>query len=313
MLYKSFKKINSLNSITKFFLIIIIFSLYFLFIKNNKKQEPFNNNLIELNENNSFENKYDEDIYDKFYSKLYDYIYLNNKKNEHEIDNIKPYLKNFKYSKILDIGCGTGNHVNLLNESYNITGIDSSEEMISIAKKNYPECNFQNIDFLANNFFDNNTYTHILCLNKTFYEIKNIKKFFMQCSSLLNNNGYLIINLIDKNNFTPFYAQTNNKIKVVYDPKKNKIKPHSKIVKFNNDIEVISKCNTKKINETSEIIYSETFKNFKTNSVRKNEMIYKIYDIDYIKKIAAKNNLHFEKKIELEDYENEFLYVFRLV
>ena len=310
MLYKSYKKINSLNLISKFFLIFIIFSLYFLFIRNNKKREPFNNKIIELNEKNFFDQKYDEEIYDNFYSKLYDYIYLNNKKNEDEINYIKSYFKDFNYTKILDVGCGTGNHVNLLNENYNIVGIDSSKEMINIAKKKYPKCDFQNIDFLANNFFDNNTYTHILCLNKAFYEIKNIKNFFMQCNSLLNNNGYLIINLIDKNNFTPYTSETTKKIKVIYDPKKNDIKPHSKIVKFNEDIEVISKCNTKKINETNEIVYSETFKNFKTNSVRKNEISYKLHDINIIKKIAAKNNLFLRKKIELKNYKDEFLYIF---
>ena len=45
---------------------------------------------------------------------------------------LDPYFNDFKYTKILDIGCGTGHHVNLLNKryGYKIYGIDKSDDMI---------------------------------------------------------------------------------------------------------------------------------------------------------------------------------------
>ena len=45
---------------------------------------------------------------------------------------------------ILDIGSGTGHHVNLFNKNNNsVIGIDKSPAMIKIAKQNYPELDFR--------------------------------------------------------------------------------------------------------------------------------------------------------------------------
>ena len=137
---------------------------------------------------------------------------------------LRDYFNDFKYTKILDVGCGTGHHVNLLNKyGYKVYGIDKSDDMISIAKKNYPKCNFSSGDFLTSNFFDINTFTHILCLNRTFYEIDDLNNFFKECSSLLNINGYLIINIIDINNFNPYNDIYNPKIKDIKTPKNSLI------------------------------------------------------------------------------------------
>ena len=46
---------------------------------------------------------------------------------------------------ILDIGCGPGNNAKILsgkNQSYNISGVDLSSEMIALAKINAPNCYF---------------------------------------------------------------------------------------------------------------------------------------------------------------------------
>ena len=46
---------------------------------------------------------------------------------------------------VIDIGCGPGNSTNVLHEKFmtaNITGADSSQEMITSAKDRYSELNF---------------------------------------------------------------------------------------------------------------------------------------------------------------------------
>lgn len=55
-----------------------------------------------------------------------------------------------KNAHILDVGCGPGNNARLLMEldaSHQITGIDLSTQMITIARENAPGCDFflQNI------------------------------------------------------------------------------------------------------------------------------------------------------------------------
>ena len=55
------KKFNEFNLLTRFFFILILIALYFIFIKNiyktNYDIEGFENNIINLNKKNMFEKK----------------------------------------------------------------------------------------------------------------------------------------------------------------------------------------------------------------------------------------------------------------
>lgn len=73
---------------------------------------------------------------------------------EDDINLVKSYLADFQNPSILDLGCGTGEHLNLLKENTSACiGIDNSIEMLNIAKKRFPEKinfirkNFRNFDF----------------------------------------------------------------------------------------------------------------------------------------------------------------------
>lgn len=72
------------------------------------------------------------------YSNYYDLIYKD-KDYSAEVYFIDSVIK--KYAKgsvktIFDLGCGTGSHAFLLAEKgYNVTGVDMSEDMLSIEKK----------------------------------------------------------------------------------------------------------------------------------------------------------------------------------
>lgn len=58
--------------------------------------------------------------------------------------------------RVLDFGCGTGNHLNeihLLSKGIILYGYDKSEYMVNIAKQKYPMHNFAtNLDSFTNNF-----------------------------------------------------------------------------------------------------------------------------------------------------------------
>ena len=45
-------------------------------------------------------------------------------------------------AELLDIGCGTGNHIQLLAERFQCTGLDLCEEMLSVARGKVPEASF---------------------------------------------------------------------------------------------------------------------------------------------------------------------------
>ena len=109
--------------------------------------------------------------------------------------------------------------------------------MIEKANLNYPNCEFVVGNILKNDF-DYNTFSHILCLGRTIYEIKNKEQFFETCYSLLNDNGLLIINLSDYNNFKPYVSEKNKDI--LFDSSNYGKTPTSMIVKFSKDIEFMT-------------------------------------------------------------------------
>jgi ubiquinone/menaquinone biosynthesis C-methylase UbiE len=74
-----------------------------------------------------------------------------------EIAVLFDYIK--KSDNVLDLGCGNGRFVNIIKEKgEQYFGTDVSENLINIAKKNYPNENFQTTEPLKlpfeNNYFD---------------------------------------------------------------------------------------------------------------------------------------------------------------
>jgi len=135
--------------------------------------------------------------YKKEYSKYYDLL-REDKDYKKEIDFLEKIFK--KYSKfqirnILDLGCGTGNHCNILtNRGYYTIGIDSSEGMIEVAKsKNILNAEFFLGDmknFELNKKFDSviSMYAAIGYLNKN----KEIESLLQSVKKHLNFGGLFI-------------------------------------------------------------------------------------------------------------------------
>ncbi len=119
------------------------------------------------------ENKF----FKKDYSLLYDVIY--SKKNyKAEANLISQIIKKFHTPniKILDIGCGTGEHtLELLKKGYKVTGIDFSNEMLKIAKKK----------LLSNKLYSNNLF------NLNAYDVNKLEVKFNVILMMFNVIGYL--------------------------------------------------------------------------------------------------------------------------
>lgn len=130
-------------------------------------------------------------IFDK-YSEYYDLIYQ--KKNYlKETNYVLSHLKK-KPKNILDIGCGTGGHLNYFNKKkINTVGIDFSKQMIKIAKKKNPGLSFFHKDaknFLFKSKFD--LITSLFHVTSYIKKDKDLLKIFQNIKKHLSQNGTFI-------------------------------------------------------------------------------------------------------------------------
>lgn len=323
-LYKNIKKtftsFTKLSIIQQLFIIFLLLTFLFIILNNFRKKHSYYENFESsgdlLTSTNHFEIQRNDDIYDDFYSKYYDAIHLNKKKNNYEIGKIIDLDKKTNSTKILDVGCGTGEHVNLLNsKNYDVIGLDQSKDMIKKAKSKYPDCNFKVGNILNNSLFDYQSFTHIYCLDRTIYQIKDKSKFFENCYSLLSDGGYLVLNLVNRKKFKPYVNADDNN--VIYDPEKYGKHAEELIVKFDNSKEFISKYKKNSdYSNNDEDVYAnivEKFQNYDTNSIRKNELNLYVPTIKNIVELAKSKGFEFYKKTEMKEikYNNEYLYIFK--
>ncbi|MDW7669572.1 MAG: class I SAM-dependent methyltransferase, partial [Bacillota bacterium] len=104
--------------------------------------------------------------------------------------------------KVLDLGCGPGQLINILEKKYNkfkITGIDFSEEMLRISKLRNPktkhiQLNAENLDKLKDK------YNIIICTHSLPY-YKNLDKITLELFRLLSDNGKIYISFASGNKF----------------------------------------------------------------------------------------------------------------
>ena len=318
IIYKSYKDLMNLSLLNKLFLFFLI--LLFIVLLNNHNTNILYENYEDMTSGNKFESKYDDAIYDAFYVKYYDLVHSNKECNIEQLKIIINYAKNNKFVKLLDIGCGTGYHVYMLDKmKYDVIGLDKSAAMIERAKLQYANCEFINGDFLHNNLFEYNSFTHLICLNKTFYCFKDKELFFEKSNLLLNADGLIIIHIVNRENFKPFVISQNDET-VLYNSE-NAIehkKPEISILKINNTLEYISEyqvLNNKNatnkeyniVNNTIDAIekppfscYNEKFINLQTNAVRKQVINLYIPSVDEIITIAKAKGFSVKDKKPLK-------------
>jgi SAM-dependent methyltransferase len=180
-------------------LIIIMICTYFLTPKNTII-EPFSETADYKIYNN-------EEIYDTFYSTIYDDLVKSDIKNLFEMELIKKKTTYGQKSIILDVGSGTGHHVKLLTDAKaTAIGVDKSPNMIKEANKRYPKLDFREGDIMNSMMFQDSVFTHITCLYFTIYYFKNKNLFLQNCFKWLVPNGYLVLHLVDKFKFDPIVS-----------------------------------------------------------------------------------------------------------
>ncbi len=124
--------------------------------------------------------------------------YSNVKEMDEVVLNLHEKLKNTKetYLKkgcnVLDIGCGPGLFLMDFGKDYNLTGIDLSSAMLTLAKKNVPEADFYEGDFLSKDFGKKFSLIYFIGVIQ-YFSTNDLEKLFDKIYNLLEEGGVMFI------------------------------------------------------------------------------------------------------------------------
>ena len=136
----------------------------------------------------------------KLYSELAEYYYEIEKPGRKFIQEIRfldSVFKKHRIKTILDLGCGTGEHVQAMQGlGYSLIGVDLSQEMINYAKLRFPTSQFSVADMQSYSY--PNHFDGIYCLFGTFnylLEEHSIQNSFDSIRRNLKNSGLFILEI----------------------------------------------------------------------------------------------------------------------
>lgn len=259
-LYSKFNKLSLLLRILIFIIsTIIILKMYDHLTYTNIESFSQDKKFVMYNKIN--------EIFDFFYADIYDQILSSLDKNSFEIETTFYATNPNKKSSVLDVGSGTGFHVEAFRENdIKVIGIDKSPAMVSYAQKKYPQNKYYVGDALDGVLFNDHTFTHITCYYFTIYYIKDKRTFFNNCYNWLKPKGYLVLHLVNKHKFDPIIPPANPLV-LISPQKYAKERITQSFVKFNN-FDYKSQFN---IDHSTEDAYFEEVFKYKDGNIRKHK------------------------------------------
>lgn len=262
------------------------------------------------NDDKSFDvRETNDDIYDEFYSKIYDELTFNDAKIDYEINEmLRATRADRKRANILDIGCGTGGHCAVLKDKgFKVTGMDKSAAMVNRARYNYDGVKFIQGDALTPMQFEHGRFSHILCMYFTIYYIQDKPQFLQNCYDWLQAGGYLVLHLVNREKFNPIMPAA-DPLFLVSPQKYAKERLTKSVVKFGGfTYKADFKLNGTKNNAT----FDETLKNDKSGKIRKNIHRFYMESQQDILSLAKNCGFILQGKIDLLpiQYDYQYLYI----
>jgi len=170
-------------------------------------------------------------------AEYYDLIY-SWKNYKEEVSILKKIITKSKKSKgkrLLDVACGTGQHLRYLKSAFSCTGIDLNKGIVNVAKRKLRGVDFRTGDMLTFNL--KQKYDVIICLFSSIGYVKtyqNLKRVIENLARHLVSGGVLIIE--------PWFTQrtftAGKPFMTIYDGKDIKI-ARLEISKIKNNISVL--------------------------------------------------------------------------
>ena len=127
------------------------------------------------------------------FNKYYDLIFFN-KNYKKEVSYILKKTRKIKVKKILDVGCGTGTHSDLIYKSKKtkIFGLDKNRYLINIAKKKNPNIYFRNVSLKSIKEKNFDLVLSMFNVVNYFKDLKNLIFFFREIKNKTSKNSLFI-------------------------------------------------------------------------------------------------------------------------
>ena len=254
--------------------------------------------------------KRNSDAYDPFYANIYNRIFEPSKMAETVAEFVISFTQsNPARSIMLDVGAGTGEQmIYIQSRGFRVYGVDSSQDMVDYALEQHPDINLKVGNVEQPMLYDKATFTHILCtgIDSALYHIKDKQKFFTNCYHWLMPNGYLILQLVDREKFDPIPPA--GKSTIIVPQKLTEQRFTDSEINFN-DFQYKSSYD---FTNNEEVVVTETFTDGKTRQVRKNEHTLYMEDIDDILYMARKSGFIVQGQTNLIEKGDEHQYIYLL-
>jgi len=253
------------------------------------------------------------EIYDEFYSRVYDKILSDSKRNSYEVATILNETVNNKRNtfgrniNILDAGCGTGINSKVFGTEYNTTCLDSSKDMLSVANvKATKKMTLLQGDIKDTRLFEKETFTHIISTYFTIYYFKNIAEIFKNFYSWLKPKGFAIIHLVDKHAFDPIVNSSS--FHFTDQQKYSEKRKTNSVVVFD---KFTYKSNFKLLNDIN-AEFQESF-HFKDGKIRNQKQSFYMHDKKHYIDVAEKLGFTLLTIVpqDLGGYAHNYLFIFQ--
>lgn len=140
-----------------------------------------------------------ENIYDNFYTFVYDDVVLTIPYSVELVRMIQPYL--YTYGETLCIGSKTGHLVQLLSSNTKTTGLESSKSMVQMSQYKYPKNKFVHGSYEDVSLFSSNKFNHIIVPQFTLHTISNVRYLYSILKEWMIHGGYLFVCFTDIRHF----------------------------------------------------------------------------------------------------------------
>ena len=239
---------------------------------------------------------------------MYDDLIYDNGKSQYEVNEIISKTGADSEDILLDIGSGTGMHVDIFNKKgINAEGVDKSGAMVEFSRKKFPKYKFQVGDIEKNISYPSDKFSIITLLYFSIYYIKNKKQLFQNCFNWLEPGGMLVIHLVNRNKFDPI-LNVSDPLQMVSAQKYAKKRLTSSYVRF---YDMDYKADFK-LDKNSDIgVFVEKIEK-DNGEVRHNE--HKLYmpKQKEILTMAKESGFIMESKIDLVNVQYEYQYIYIL-